>query len=125
MATIGIFWVYKNTVMGKAREFREGQETCPGMLDSPDNHVELWQEGAGSVILFQELRDTEYQDVPRGRVVYSTQAKQSIVYMDKVLHTARIKRAVVKFFQLGDVDIEWETDAHYTTDPDQIEAMFD
>ena len=125
MATIGIFWVYKNTVMGNAREFSEGQETCPGMLDSPDCHVDLWQEGAGSVILFQELRDTEYQDVPRGRVVYSTEAKQSIVYMDKVLHTARVKRAVVKFFQLGDVDIEWETDAHYTTDPDQIEAMFD
>ena len=125
MATIGIFWVYKNTVMGKTRELKEGQETCPGMLDSPDSHADLWKEGDGYVISFPELRDTEYQDVPRGRVIYSTQAKQTIVYMDAVLHTVKIRRAVALFFQLGDADIKWETDAHYTTNPDRIDALFD
>ena len=125
MAKIGIFWVYKNTVIGKACELSEGEETFPGMLDSPDTHVDLWQVNEEFMICFPELRDFEYQDVPRGRVVYSTEANRAIVYMDSVLHSAEVKRAIATFFQLGDSDILWETDIHYTTDPGRIRSLFD
>ena len=125
METIGIFWVYNSTVIGKARKLKECEETCPGMLDSPDSHVELWRGDTDIVLRFPELREVEYQDVPRGRVVYSTQDNRPIVYMDAVLSTEKTKRAIAAFFQFGVSDAVWEKDMHYTTDADRISALFD
>jgi hypothetical protein len=125
MTKIGIFWVYKNTVIGKARELSESQETVPGMLDSPDSHVDVWEDDATIAARFPELRDVEYQDVPRGRVVYATADDQAIVYMDARLQSAKIRRAIANFFDLADAATTWESDTHYTTDPNRIREMFD
>jgi hypothetical protein len=123
MTKIGIFWVYKNTVIGKAHELSKGQETVPGMLDSPDSHADLWDSGIAGQ--FPELRDVEYQDVPRGRVVYATEPGQAIVYMDARLHSPKIRRAVADFFEIADAATTWESDTHYTTDPNRIRELFD
>ncbi|MBP7529691.1 MAG: hypothetical protein KA801_17350 [Syntrophorhabdaceae bacterium] len=43
MTKIGIFWVYKNTVIGKAVDLPDGVENFPGIIDSPDSHVDYWE----------------------------------------------------------------------------------
>jgi hypothetical protein len=121
---IGIFWVYKNTVIGNTCELEEGQENVPGLIDSSDSHVDLWERRQCFLPQFPELLGTEYQDVPRGRVVYSTKDKKTIIYMDKVLHTEKIKKIVSNFFELKNTDISWKTDKHYTTGSDSIDNLF-
>lgn len=121
MARIGIFWIYKNKIIGRSRELYEGQENIPGMIDSPDSHIDLWEHDPSFVVPFPELKRSEYQDVPRGRVLYSTKSKKAIVYMDKVLHSKETKKTISDFFQLNDVDIVWKIDLHYTTESWKID----
>ena len=124
MSKVGIFWVYKNTVIGKARELQDGEENVPGLIDSPDSHVDLWERQQCFLAQFSELLGTEYQDVPRGRVIYSTKDKKTIIYMDKVLHTVKIKKIISNFFELKNTDILWKTDKHYTTGSGSIDNLF-
>ena len=109
--------------MGKARELYEGQENIPGMIDSPDSHIYLWEHDPSFIVPFPELKGSEYQDVPRGRVLYSTKSKKAIVYMDKVLHSKETKETISDFFQLNDVDIVWKIDIHYTTESWKIDEF--
>ena len=125
MAKIGIFWVYKNQVIGKARDLGEGQETVPGIIDSPDSHIDLWEFDASFVVPFPELKGSEYQDIPRGRVLYATKASKAIVYMDKVLHTQATRNLVADFFQLKNGEIIWKIDDHYTTQSSELDGFFD
>ena len=43
MAKIGIFWVYKNQMLGKACALSQEHENVPGLIDSTDNHIDLWE----------------------------------------------------------------------------------
>lgn len=122
---IGIFWVYKNLVIGKTCELEDGQENVPGLIDSPDSHIELWEQNLGFTIPFPELNGSEYQNVPRGRVIYSTTTKKVIIYMDKVLHTKGIRQIISDFFQLADSKVVWKTDDHYTTQSDEVDDLFE
>ena len=125
MAKIGIFWIYKNKIIGKARKLDEGQENVPGLIDSPDSHIDLWEHNPSFIIPFPELKASEYQDVPRGRVIYSTKINKVIVYMDEVLHSEETQKTISDFFQLNDSDIVWKTDIHYTTESWKIDDLFD
>ncbi len=116
MSKIGIFWVYKDTVIGKACEQEAGEENVPGWIDSPDSHIGLWERHQCFLAQFSELQGTEYQDVPRGRVIYSTKDKKTIIYLDKVLHTEQTKKIITDFFELRKTNILWKADKHYRTE---------
>jgi hypothetical protein len=121
---IGIFWVYKGTVFGKARAVSEGMEHV-GIIDSPDNHADFWDSDKGYTSLFPDLRFREYMDVPRGRFVYSVEDHRAVVYMDRTLFSDAIKRQLRIFFRLEDDAVVWRTDLHYTTSGDEIDHLFD
>lgn len=121
---IGIFWIFKGKIIGKARDLSEGLETIPGRINSPDGHVDLWENDPAFEIPL-ELRDSEYQDVPRGRVMYATDTHQAIVYLDDVLMSEDDKKRITDFFELGEMEIIWKTDPHYTTRPQRIDRLFE
>jgi hypothetical protein len=125
MAQIGVFWIYRNEIIGKARNLSEGRENIPGLIDSPDNHIDLWENSLNFDIPFPELRGSEYQDIPRGRVIYKTQSHEAIVYMDMSLDSENAKKLVSEFFELNDVNIIWKSDPHYTTDAQRLNELFD
>ncbi|RLJ22495.1 hypothetical protein DJ030_01415 [bacterium endosymbiont of Escarpia laminata] len=125
MGKIGIFWVYKGIVLGKSRALSEGRENIRGLIDSPDSHIELWEESTDFEIPFAELTGSEYQEIPRGRVIFSTKHTKYIVYMDEVLHQEITKLAISEFFGLRKNEIKWETDPHYVTDQRSIDRLFD
>ncbi|MEA3465126.1 MAG: hypothetical protein U9R29_03845 [Thermodesulfobacteriota bacterium] len=122
---IGIFWVYNDTVFGRAIPVVDGEERSEGLIDSPDNHNDFWASDAEYLRLFPELRLYEYLDIPRGRVLYATGEKQSIVYMDKTLFTTTAKQLVSIFFKLASCKVSWRTDLHYTTDSSEIDLLFE
>jgi hypothetical protein len=117
---VGIFWVFQDMLLPGTFALSEGVEYGDAINGATD-HVHCWPK-------FQEshpaLSDVEYQDVPRGRVLFMKPHRQFHVYMDKVLHTQKIKRALMKEFQLPAVGTKFLTDAHYTTDPGELDRLF-
>ncbi len=122
MPQLGIFWVYQERVIGRARALADGDESRPGLLDSPDDHVSLWENA--------ELRKparlhSEYFDVPRGRVVFSTEEHRAIIYLDASLSGTAVRKRILSFFDLADTPVTWKEDPHYTTDVRKLRAMLD
>jgi hypothetical protein len=125
MAKIGIFWVWKGIVLGKARNQDEGEEGVPGIVDSPDSHVDLWPSITLNAYQFPALMNIAYEYVPRGRVLYDRDQGRSIVYLDKTLDRPNTRKTIAKFFDLDLANVTWESDPHYTTDPNRLGPVDD
>jgi len=120
MPQLGIFWVYQERVFGRARALADGEESQPGLLDSPDNHVSLWEDALKPV-----PAHLEYTDVPRGRVVFSTKDQRAIIYLDASLSREAVRKRILAFFDLANTPVTWREDPHYTTDARELKAMLD
>ena len=124
MSKIGIFWVYKDTVIGKAVDLVEGEQSIPGVVDSPDTHVYVWESDPEFRLPFSELREFEYQSIPRGRVIYFKNKSVFKIYMDKVLFSKANKKNILEYFDLAASKVIWETDSHYSTEQSEIDNLF-
>ena len=118
---VGIFWYYHSAVIGAANELDNAFDGGD-LIDSPLTHNRYWE-----VIQRQvpELRFYEYIEVPRGRVLYDKGEERPLVYMDKMLFKLAIRRKVCAFFDLPEEVTEFERDAHYTTDEDDLRSLFE
>ncbi len=124
MSKIQIFWIYKDTVIGKAVDLVEGDQSIPGVIDSPDTHVYVWESDPEFRLPFSELREFEYQSIPRGRVIYFKSKSVFKIYMDKVLFSKVDKRNILEFFDLATSKVIWDTDSHYSTEQSDIDDLF-
>ncbi|MGB0580685.1 MAG: hypothetical protein ACPGVU_13360 [Limisphaerales bacterium] len=122
MPQLGIFWVYQRQVFGRARALADGEESQPGLLDSPDDHVSLWEDPTMQMPVPVHL---EYTDVPRGRVVFSTKDRRAIIYLDASLSDVAVRKRIRSFFDVTDIPVTWKEDPHYTTDARKLKAMLD
>ena len=99
----------------------EGDES-EGIVDSKFAHVEAW-------IALQkhhrELRALEYEDLPRGRVLYLKRANRYRVLMDRVLFQSHEKGAIFKVFALAKNRVSFAADKHYTTNRKELDRLFD
>ena len=125
MAKIGIFWLYKEKVIGHASPVSAGEEYCPGLLDSPKNHTDIWDEDRTLLSGFPELRGQEYYSIPRGRVIWNKNDQHAIVYMDSILFSTENKERITAFFDLNGCEVKWKTDSHYMTKSEDVAALFD
>ena len=121
---VGIFWVYRGTVLGRPVKLEAG-EAFGEFIDSPEGHVHVWEETNGFSQQFPELAGRDYETVPRGRVLFNCDEKQFVVYLDSVLMNDETKVALKTAFSLEDADCTFLADSHYTTDPDAIRRMFE
>lgn len=124
MPKIGIFWVYRNKIIGKAIDLNKGEENIPGVIDSPDTHIDYWEHDLSFINPFPELRGVEYHTVPRGRVLFSVKENMAIIYMDKVLFKNEIKALIKDFFDIAESKVSWRRDIHYSTDQHDIDNLF-
>ena len=117
---VGIFWYYRSTVIGEANELSDALDGGD-FIDSPLTHNRYWE-----VIQRQtpKLKFSEYIGVPRGRVLYDKKEGRPLVYMDKVLFKLTIQRKICAFFDLPEALTDFERDAHYTTDEDDLRSLF-
>jgi hypothetical protein len=122
MVKVGVFWIYRKTVVGRAIDLETGEEGVPGLIDSPDNHADLWEK----VVLgaFPELCDHQYFDIPRGRVLWDANNERAIVYLDASLNAPEIRAEIARFFDLYDDAITWRSDAHYNTNKEALNKLF-
>jgi hypothetical protein len=124
MPQLGIFWVFNGQVIGRPRPLCEGCERWPGLLDSPDDHITIWEDRALKKT-HPALAALDYTEVPRGRVIFSTKDTRAIIYLDEALSSTSVKRRIRAFFDLRSTPVTWERDPHYTTDPKKLDALFE
>lgn len=125
MPRIGVFWYYKQTVVGRSIAIQDGEESVPGVIDSIDTHADLWDRDRSLLKNFPELRGTEYHKVPRGRVLWHKDTIKAKIYMDEVLFKPKIKTKILQFFDIEKNIVEWGRDVHYTTCEDKLLSLFD
>jgi hypothetical protein len=119
-AKVGIFWMFQGKLLPAAVPVSEGVEDTEAINGQAD-HVHYW---LTLQRLHPELRNLEYEQVPRGRVLFLKEPKTFCVYMDKVLHKPKIKQALREEFGLPKARTRFLIDPHYTTDPDELAQLF-
>jgi len=122
---IGIFWIYKESLLGHASPVSEGEKSCLGLVDSSANHTNVWDEDGTLLADCPELRGQEYFSIPRGRVLWNEAEQYAIVYMDATLFDRMCKELILDFFNLGGCEVKWKKDAHYMTDPEALLTLLD
>ena len=119
-STIGIFWIFKEKLLKLETALQNGSDYA-GVIHSDINHIDYWPVLQRRM---PELKQLEYEDVPRGRVMFFKRTKKYRVLMDKVLHTPRNKQLLLKAFNLPKAKTVFGTDPHYTTDPKELDRLF-
>ena len=75
----------------------------------PRGHLAVWEASRAAL----SLQD-EYDDYPRGRIVFDTRLLLFIVYLDRSLDVPEFRRAVTHYFALPDGGTVFRHDAHYS-----------
>lgn len=103
---IGIWWDNGKTI-ASFLHLPQKPERETGLCDSEYNHNDLWPDAA---LQFGIVPDAEYFSVPRGRVFWDAQKRQSIIYHGNATTKDRLKM-ISKAFGLS----KWisKQDIHY------------
>jgi hypothetical protein len=125
MPYVGIFWfvpvdgvsstiVFDRTTLAAAEPYGD-------FLTHPTGHFEFWAglRRRGSAALAADgLPDTpcrhEYEDYPRGRIVYDSDGDLFVVYADLRLHHHVFVDLIIEAFSLHAVRVQVRSDAHYS-----------
>jgi hypothetical protein len=124
MPRIGVFWYYKNKVIGRAINLEKGENFGSGILDSPDTQTDLWDNDPSLLNGFPELFGSEYFSIPRGRILWDIKMATAKGLMDATLFNDPAKLKILQFFDLESTGIQWMRDAHYTTDANELDILF-
>jgi hypothetical protein len=116
---VGIFWWFRGRLLSSSVPLSKGVD-CGQNIDSPLNHCNYWRSIQQQ---HPELQHFEYDDIPRGRVLFSKQSNKFYVYMDVKLHKPRIKHALCQAFCLPENGVIFDVDLHYTTDKKKIDEL--
>lgn len=109
---LGIFWYFQNQVIGIAHHFTQSDQDSLGLIDSTYTHVEYWETLKQ---VFPNLKEFEYEDILRGRVIYNAKKQKTYVYMEAKLLKTAIAKQVAEFFELDFELVIWMKDPHYKT----------
>ena len=106
---IGIFWIYENKIYYKTQNLQE-IKPINGFIDSDLSHYEVWDE-----IKYQnkDFYLYEYEQIPRGRIVYNTITQNFIIYCNKELLSSQAKSLILKAFEIKDKNYIFKEDEHY------------
>jgi hypothetical protein len=107
---VGIFWLVKGKLIFDSTPVRDA-EPYGDCKNHPLGHIDHWKQlqNAGMV-----PRDVEYEENPRGRVVYNVKTKTFLLLADNcVLQKASLIKKIMKELQLPADKTKCDTDSHY------------
>ena len=109
-ARVGIFWTYGGEVILDTTPLHQA-ELYGEALTHPRGHIEYWTQlqrrGAAPV-------DVEYEDPPRGRVVYYPREERFMLYADRcILVRKDFLRRIMAEMNLPPSRTKTSTDEHY------------
>ncbi len=113
---VGIFWYDFGHVIHFADSLDHATATGD-FVDTEKDHYRTWK---NMVKLNPKFRFMEYEEVPRGRVVYNKKRQVYIVYSSfKLANNKRFRAAITESFNLKYQKTEFISDFHYE-DPSYI-----
>jgi hypothetical protein len=114
---VGIFWIFKGRVLADSVPPAEGEEYGE-FVNGLSDHCNHW-----STLQKQlpELRRYEYEQVPRGRVVYNTVADTFAVYgSERFVRNESQRAMILDSFQLPPDRTRFQADEHYGPVPGML-----
>lgn len=116
---VGIFWCVGGALLIDRSVLAEA-EPYGDFLTHAHGHYERWEEwqalgGPGLVAKGYPvvIASTEYEEWPRGRVVYETMQRRFILYADRRLQRPEVIILIKKAFGLEQVETVVLSDSHY------------
>jgi len=107
---LGVFWIYDNQVFTKKQALSD-IEPINGFKDSNLAHYQVWNEIQHKHPKFYLF---EYEDIPRGRVVFNVKNQIFIIYSnDNILNDVTAKTLIIKAFELKSTQCHFAYDEHY------------
>lgn len=121
--SVGIFWGVKQSgelfLICEKATLAES-ETYGDFLTFPTGHHEVWEplttmsaSRLKQLKLPASIAGREYEEFPRGRVVYHVPDKLFTIYADRRLQTPQIIEAIRRAFHLADAVCNVRSDPHY------------
>lgn len=117
--TVGIFWRVGDHLLIDRSTLDEA-EKYGGCLTHGGGHCERWEawqrlpadlwRRAG---LPPAVKDSEYEEWPRGRIVFECEPVRFVMYMDRRLQIAPVIEALTGAFGLTQAAIVVRSDTHY------------
>ncbi len=126
--SVGVFWGVpdaggRTAIIGEATAL-DDSETYGAFLTFASGHLDVWDawRGLGPHALSRHGLPTavawhEYEDFPRGRVVYRPADRTFIIYADRRLHTLALREEIEVTFHLRGLRTTLRSDPHYTRSP--------
>ena len=121
---VGIFWGISEAgdawaLLTDATPLAEA-EPYGDFLTHPRGHYETWErwKEQGSPIpadksVAKAMTEHEYEDFPRGRIVYEAKTRRFIIYADRKLQGPSTMAAIVEAFKLTNRNFVVRSDLHY------------
>lgn len=111
---VGIFWFFREKFFASCVPHTLG-EAYGDCINGPDDHVTYWPRLQKSFRQFlSELADYEYDQVPRGRVIYRTTDDTFVIYGSEwFVRNELQQRRVIEEFRLSDKRVVIKSDEHY------------
>jgi hypothetical protein len=117
--SVGIFFVINNEVIAHLEPIASLQ-AIDDFYDAELGHSDWFDASLNK----QYPQFEQYMDIPRGRIVKDIKNDLFIVYLDKSLDTAAMRKKIIKTFNLPNKKNTFEYDSHYTTNLDEIDELF-
>jgi hypothetical protein len=123
---IGIFWGMPNPnhswrILADKISLAEA-EPYGDFLTHPRGHYDVWskwQKLNAKTLAEQDIPEAvayhEYEEFPRGRIVYNTKTHQFIIYADRKLQRPNVINDITALFAISPGTFVVRSDAHYRT----------
>jgi len=107
---VGIFWLVNGKLIVDITPISHA-ESYGDCLGHAKSHLEYWTELQRANLIPQ---DAEYEDSPRGRVVFNTTTGQYIFYADKCIREkSKVVHKILRDFALPEDGTVLTGDGHY------------
>lgn len=111
---IGIFWVYQQKLISKSILLSQASYSSVGIADCSFSHIDVWELEKVYLPEYPKLFDSEYQALPRGRIVFDKKNSTFSMFADRKIVRSKLHRQmVVNAFSLQAQKRIWRTDPHY------------
>jgi hypothetical protein len=108
-ARVAIFWVVNGIPLVDSTQLSQGEDYGEFKIHSGD-HYSVWERFQQSATV---PADMEYEEAPRGRVVYNTKTRRFALLADKcILNDSRVLRLIISELHLPASTLTG-TDDHY------------
>jgi len=116
---VGIFWYFQGQIIQSSLPYTEGVDIGDGYINGPADHYLYWEQAKK---WNSAIRDYEYDEVPRGRVIYNSNQRKFIVRISRALNSSNILSMILREFSLRSANTKVVLDDHYElVKPDELD----